>query len=510
MLRDEESGQWDGFDADAGEVSLNGRGGRGIWDGFGVGNSGPSGTMKSERSFLGGALGGFVAVGSEDRNEEEEDEFERRRRGNGGGEADVPMLAPIEEWDETEDNHSNDHSMESSGLRSIATTSTGPTTSTAPSSACYPTPPRAAHTPLPALYGSSFNSPHQPSSILSPSSTMRSVSRSSSTNSDPHGGVVSRSNSNWFRRLALLNPRGTNGTNVDRPSTETPTLTANEPLRDPTPAPSLGHLSDPKAGYLDPFADPFTSSSSPTPLALSNKVNELGSLAYNTSSRSRDGNRSLSSNASDVTASSSMLEERIRGYDVVQRGADGSMSTLSRASSMMHGGGGSEESAGTFGRLPSEVGSSTEDQDSFDDSMEMVADRRKSRYESAQATLVPSPVQTMSISRFASPAPSLADSTTFPPSARRSPVGPRPQPPLLSPLIIPPSVPPKSSTPNTAGTTGVRAMVQQLEQRSASMDNLSKIASPVVQKVVEKERERRGSRTGMARKPVLFVANPDA
>ena len=217
MLRDEEGKEWETF---GGEMGLKGRAGMGVWDAFGG-----EGTGASRTSFLGGALGGFVALGSRD---EEEGDLAGR-----AGTTDS-MLASIQEWDEREDDRSESHederTTESGGAKSVGTqvsSSTGPTTTSNDSHRLLSTPSRPFSPPS-SLYGSSF----APQPVLAPR-----LSQSSSS-SLSHADKLSRS-STWWSRLAKPMPA------------DTATATANERIRDPTPAPALAAIVE----SPDPFSD---------------------------------------------------------------------------------------------------------------------------------------------------------------------------------------------------------------------------------------------------------------
>lgn len=136
--------------------------------------------------------------------------------------------------------------------------------------------------------------------------------------------------------------------------------------------------------------------------------------------------------------------------------------------------------------------------------------------------------------RTTSPEPLLRSPTS--PSSRL--FGPRPPPPSLS-LSIPTTTastrPP--AAPTTAGSAGVRAIVQRFEERSSPSLSSSSSPAPAFPKsnsmsslltsptkAVARERTRRSTLAeggaagegrrkvehGLARKPVLYVANPDA
>lgn len=393
MLRDEEGKEWETFEV---ELGLKGRAGMGVWDGFG------EGTTESRTSFLGGALGGFVGIGSK---EEEGGDFAGRA---GAGD---PMLASIQEWDEreeggTSESHEEERTTESGGARSVGTqlsTSTGPTTPSSESHRLQSTSSRPFSPPS-SLYGSSFS--HQLALVPRPSQSSSSLS---------HAEKLSRS-STWWSRLAKPLPA------------ETPTATANERIRDPTPAPALAAIVE--------SPDPFADASSPTTYGV---PDEQGRFDKATMGLRHE--RSISSNRSAGTATSSVLEERMRGMDVVERIRGGSGSTASATLTM-----GSEEGH-QFGRMPREA--TTDEQDPFRD---------------PQTT------------------PKLG-------STRRV------------------------QGPRAMEESGVQAMIRKIEKRNSGREGSGEEVGEEV--IVGRKSTLDGGKSkvrvghGLARKPVLYVANPD-
>lgn len=497
MLEDEESERWDStngrkepaswttFFNDDDEkddivpvASMSGRGGRGVWDSFDFGASNGSvdnivsDTMRSSTSFLGSALGGFAAVPQRD---EDNDDGDRS-----GPAAALLTLTPInEDGDEDAGSSSNEHTTtESGGTRSYqthATSISSATTTTGYFSKSQIVPTRTFSPGVTSLYGSTFDSP-----LGTPSgdALRRSVVNRSSSNGS-HG--LQRSNSSWW---ALLSRRPTYA--------DQPTRTASNRIRDPAPAPDLTRISE--SAPISAGRNPFDESNA-TGSTLADEQGQLkgghGGLRHN---------RSLSSTASSsaATATSSVLEERMRHMDVVQRvrtATDGTSSSTETTPTM-------DSLDGPFGRMAS----SEED-----------SDQEHSKQDGGQDENV------IFISNSAS-TPSehhrnpFEDPPLISPSKRVR--GPRPPPPALS-------SPTKRGGFSSPRAAGVRAMVEQFEQRGTPATGLP--ASASMSSIADARerpaaRERRGSLGGselgpetrrskighgLARKPVLYLANPD-
>lgn len=552
MLEDEESEAWDslnsqqrerragwttffdgegeGEDVEAG--SVKGRGGRGVWDGYDFGAAGGMGaagkvvsdTVQSGRSFLTGALGGFVPIASQDQHEEED-----RRLAAIAPQA---ALTPINE-EFADDEHdgqlsSNDHTTETAGTRSSGTHVTHSTVPTSGAGSngnlsllasaphTTPTRPFSPASTTTSLYGSGFHSPSPRGAPLL-AGAAGGMSRSSSTNSDLDFLNRSKSSSSarWWGRLA-----GRGAAAADEP-----TSTASERIRDPAPPPTRMEVIEEKLGgsplassnaeghpllaLADPFADPTPPSTCHAHADLT-QPDEQGRLSSRALQLAH--NRSVSSNASSQrTATSSVLEERMRGMDVVQRMRTGSGSTVSADTTPRLGGG----EGGGFGRLPDR---------SVDDGAEEeeIVEARKEAATMERGRLIFAGSAAGSY-RTTSPEPLRS------PTSPRRHLGPRPPPPSLSVTIPKPTASPTSSrtAPLTAGAAGVRAMVQQFEQQGKSdLPRSSSMSAVVVEPTSPSKAARRstlgggggggaeaGARKkvqhGLARKPVLYVANPD-
>ncbi|BGP42640.1 hypothetical protein JCM10449v2_006652 [Rhodotorula kratochvilovae] len=517
----------DGDDA----ASLNGRGGMAIWDGFGGLGAGVdrlSGSIKSSRSYLGGALGGFIGgtTRSSGRRRLEDEEDEEGPFGDAAVEkrsaeehtyAAVarpvapsfvdPALTPIAEWDEDDARSEPDdlHTVESGTgyTHSSGTHATGWTTasgSTRPTS-CEISPSKAAaariarpFSPASSLYGASFGSQQALSAVGG-------LARTSSGQSQASARFVSRSNSSWWSRLNL--PKPSHGPDVSTP-------TAAAAIRDPAPAPSLADIA-----ASDPFVDqpahvsaepadlPASSSAAPTrqPSYRVSRPDEHGRFPHSGHLVRGEHDTSLSSNTSDVTATSSVLEDRLRNMDVVQRIRTGS------------GGGGGDSSVeatptlssaqdGAFGRLPDASAA----EDPFADAPPPPLERPQLAYTPAHESVVWGGSHAGAFSdagtRASTPPPLHALTTILPPtptyappdSPRKRLVGPRPQP--LSPSVAsgasPFAVPTRSNS--------VKDLVASIERRGSVPAPAPPSTSP---------RKRPKVEHGFAKKPLLFVANPD-
>ncbi|GAA5901035.1 hypothetical protein JCM6882_006007 [Rhodosporidiobolus microsporus] len=539
--------------------SLSGRGGVGIWDGFGAGGGGGGGggvgdSIKSSTSYLGGALGGFIglaggaaAVAARSTSQRERDEEEAAGQQSQVHEyASVahpsqqpyadPTLTPIVEWEEDEDEEDDDgtgtepggvadetrtyesHNTHSSGTHQ--TVSTGMTSAegyspakrsvgVAAGAAALGASTSRPFSPAHSLYGSSFNP--QPATFYA---TGNPLSRTSSATSSLAPGAVGggggggRGNSSWWSRL-------------NRPSKsssgEVPTPTAFEAIRDPAPAPSLSMAA---IAESDPFADAPSLSShghraAPVSRGSSTRItrpDEHGRFGEGVRLTHGEHDRSVSSNTSEVTATSSVLEERLRGMDVVERVRTGSGGDSScEVTPTM---GANEE--GTFGRLPT----SSDADDPFADAPLPPVPSKPATYTPAAGSVVwagssaggafsdvgsfrastPPPVPPLP--SVIPPTPSYAPP---PPSSPRKRLhGPRPQPPP-SPSSASAFSPPSALL---ARSSSVKDLVAQIERKaSGTFDAGAALQLPAPPQATK--RKGRKVEHGLARKPVLYVANPD-
>ncbi|KAK4046755.1 hypothetical protein OIV83_005860 [Microbotryomycetes sp. JL201] len=474
-------------------VSLNqdtirGRGGRGVWEGyeFGSGSNNADGsvvtdTVKSSNSFLGSALGGFAAMATSADGEDVED----------------PARA-LSRIDEEESDDGDRYGSPSVAGRNDSMTALTREASASTHSTMTGVPVRP-FSPVKSLYGSTFNSP-----ALMPFMMNRKTSRSSSAGSNDLTGPR---NSSWWGRLSR------------KSTVEVSTTTANEAIRDPTPAPSLdvvAGLSRSATDASDPFSD--ASATRRREVTGPDDQGQFDPEALRKTGR-RAQDASVSSRASsDVTATSSVLEERMRTMDVVQRvrSGSGSMTSVDLTPTLGRNDDG-------FSRLPE-----------TDKDVEMV-----SCDDVGQVRIVLTPNDeledpfsdrvslTRSVSRKR-PAPS-SDAPSSPSTPSRRLLGPRSLPP---PSPVTPAAK-RRAPPMTAGTAGVRAMVQQIERRasgsspasestpprplpsSKSMTFVNEPRSPTKamttsRSLVDVDEERRPKVAHkLARKPVLYVANPD-
>ncbi|GAA6054458.1 hypothetical protein JCM3770_007227 [Rhodotorula araucariae] len=506
----------------------DGRGGMAIWDGFGALGSGVdrlSGSIRSSRSYLGGALGGFIGATtrSSGRQRLEDEENDAAFADAGAEKRDAPehaysavaplvpptfvdpALTPIAEWDEDDARSEPDdlRTLESGTgyAPSSATHTTGwtqATGSTRPTS-CEISPSKAAaariarpFSPASSLYGASFGS-QQALGALGPD-----LARTSSGQSQASARFVSRSNSSWWSRLNL--PKTSHG-----PDLSTPTAAA--AIRDPAPAPSLADIT-----ATDPFVDkPVRVTAEPTGLPAASaaptrhpsyrvsRPDEHGRFANNGHLVRGEHDASVSSNTSEVTATSSVLEDRLRNMDVVQRirsGGSGGDSSVEVTPTL------GSSSDGAFGRLPD----ATAGEDPFADAPQPPA-RPQLAYTpglesvlwngslaSAHSDVGPgvrpsTPPLRSAASAILPPAPSYAP----PDSPRKRLVGPRPQPlsPSAAPGMGPFAGPPRSNS--------VKDLVASIERRG-SLPLPATTAGP---------RKRPKVEHGFAKKPVLYIANPD-
>lgn len=513
LLEDEESERWNSangrgassdwtafFDEDAHDekqasaglgYSMAGRGGRGVWDSFDFGASGKAGkvvsdTVKTSTSFLGSALGGFAAVPQRDALDDDEIDssnkgMQPKRTPTTSGR---PVLSAIEEDTGSSNGHSGesgwDHSTQTHLMSSTgeATVMGGASNADQPHVKPSSMPHRSFSPGVTSLYGSTFN--------LNASGGLRRdiVSRSSSNGS--HN--LQRSNSNWW---SLLSRKPTYASQ--------PTSTANERIRDPAPAPVIDTAQSGHRAASEADRDPFT--------------DEHGQLNETVAHQHY---RSLSSTASSAagTATSSVMEERMRHMDVVQRvheSSDGTTSSADATPTM------SSAPDGVFDPLPHS-----------NDHFEVKHATRQHVGTTAQGQvvfvgdLISSPVAESRRNPFEDPPP-------ISPSKRVR--GPRPAP-VTVPAITIPS--PTKTRPTSASAATVRAMVEKIERspiktssssasplpNSWSMGSLSNAIKPghgrratmgssaSMEEVAEPARRSRVAH-GLAKKPLLFVANPD-
>ncbi|GAA6018824.1 hypothetical protein JCM8202_002248 [Rhodotorula sphaerocarpa] len=456
--------------------SLRGRGSPAVWDGFGgAGALGRQhGTARSSRSFLGGALGGFVGAHS-DTHEGSEAVDPPRRSATSSRYAPVsPIDPPTEESaavpslghgsEETDDPFAERFAVESGETHSTlshATPSAGThgTGSTRPTS-LEVTPRKAAAigrsfspaSGAASLYGSSFAGPQR-------DATEAVLGRAQSGASQASGRPLARSNSSWWSRLNLQ--KSQHGVDV-------PTPTAGAAIRDPAPAPSMAVIAE-----ADPFLDDESQSEETAPsderLTAPDEHGRLGGGSGHLVHGQHD--RSVASSISDATATSSVLEERLRNMDVVQRIHSGSIGGDST----------SIETTPTLGHGPPHVlplpGSSV---DPFADPevlLPMTNPRGGPRRPSPAFGTRPEGLEM-----------SAPDPTGSP---RRRIAGPRPE-------------PAATPAPPLPRSNSVKDMVANFEKRSAPADHGAKEgargpkAAPR-EKVVH----------GLAKKPRLYVANPD-
>ncbi|GAA5821730.1 hypothetical protein JCM11251_000993 [Rhodosporidiobolus azoricus] len=545
--------------------SLNGRGGMGIWDGFGVGGGN---SMKSSASFLGGALGGFIGLatggaaaataagaGTRERNQEKSapvQQYSSVAHPSQQLHSD-PTLTPIVEWEEddedddgtgtevggaadetkTYDSHnthsSGTHHTTSTGLTSAEgailssaqkvalSRSVGVAAGVGAATAALSCSTSRPFSPAHSLYGSNF-APQPASTSFNAAGNVLSRSSSATSSLIPtsghgHGGEGrSRGHtSSWWSRLNLQS-RSSGG--------EIPTPTAFEAIRDPAPAPSFSMAA---IAESDPFADaPSLSShahsrmdsSSAAPVTrhpssatrVTTGPGEHGQFADGIRLTHGEHDRSVSSNTSEVTATSSVMEERLRGMDVVERvrtgsGGDSSCEVTPTMS-------GNEQ--GTFGRLPSL------DENPFADPSSSAAPppvtSKPTTYTPAAGSVVwagsavgaysdvgsirpftPPPVPTLP--SVIPPTPTYG-ALSPPSSPRKKLLGPRP----LSPSTATTAFSPPPALLARSGS--VKDLVAKIEGGGGA--GLQLPAAPQKTKVKGIKVEH-----GLARKPVLYVANPD-
>ncbi|GAA5864425.1 hypothetical protein JCM3774_002787 [Rhodotorula dairenensis] len=530
-----------------GVLSLTGRGGMGVWDGFG-GISRIGDSIRSSKSFLGGALGGFVGVAAadpaatraplddraDDKEKQEEvgttygdgDEKAASRRHEYGSlvappleSHEDPALTPIAEWEEEEAPHCGVSGVGAEGPRSTnssggdacsvlshtaASSESHQTRSTRPTSTEV-SPTKVARIARPfspdsasnvSLYGSRFAAP--PRFATPEADLSRALSSTSHVTSHSHR-VLTRSNSSWWSRLNLQ--KGHQHGAV-------PTPTASEAIRDPAPAPTMDAIAE-----TDPFLDPPVpdemrqAAPSRHDSSQRGKADELGRFATATE-RFAHGvhDRSASSNTSEATATSSVLEDRLRNMDVVQRVQSGSASGQSSAETTPTIGG---NPSGAFGPPPAA--------DLFDDPFRDQAfpaqfagarGSRKQAPSTADAAMEPqapgyvyqSPARKIRIPA-ATPAAIILPPTpayVVPDSPRKRLAGPRPE----------PRSPASGSMFPLPRSNSVKDLIANLEQRASQAD-LAGIPALADKADTAPWRSKRVVH-GLAKKPKLYVANPDA
>ncbi|GAA5906299.1 uncharacterized protein JCM6883_005508 [Sporobolomyces salmoneus] len=491
---DEDDEQYDALSTGRGRIASDisdesTRIGVGIWGGMGLGRSE---SVRSGTSYLGTNLGGFLRSEST-AGHEYGGLASGAERGDGGD----ASLTPIAEWEEDED-EDEDGTMESGlvgggggdyssgrsgGTRSTETHQTRSTLTNSQEEASIKTATRVVRPFSPSsssLYGSGFATP-VPFSVPT-SGGGGGIERSTSTSSSLFMSPIRRDNSSsWWSRLK------------QHQHSEIPTATAFEAIRDPTPAPNL----DEQQRSIDPFSDPV-----PGPLDRSNSLNEHGLMA----TRSQRGihDRSVSSNVSEVTATSSVLEERMRGMDVVQRirtgeGSDGS-------ASIGTGGGNSTETTPEISQNP------------FSDPDPVAQTPGSVIFAGSQAAFSPRtpsspPPPVPSIPQFPllpvilPPTPTRSQDPT-PHSPRKTRlIGPRPQ--------------PSQALPTISRSGSVKDLVAEIERRNSlpsppSTNPMSPNPSPSKAGRSKTTTTNHGNghgqgrkvEHGLVKKPKLYVANP--
>ncbi|BGP26888.1 kelch-type beta propeller domain containing protein [Rhodotorula toruloides] len=526
MLKDEENDDtWDAsvkegwvrFDDDdepsghdrngsASSASLKGRGGMAIWDGFGgiapgVGRFGDS--IRSSTSYLGGALGGFIGIAggaAARRADPAEDEHEEKGMtfpqyagvaGPGFAEQADPALTPIAEWEEEDARTEPDDSrtLESGYTHTTGTydapssSTTHRTASTRPTS-CEISPAKASRIVRPfspasvtSLYGSNFASQVIGEPVLN---------RTSSNQSHASSRFLSRNNSSWWSRLNLQ--KAHQGGAV-------PTPTAFEAIRDPAPAPSLATIPD------DPFVDPTPSLPRPPTASVVSSAGPVRQPSFRITRPDEHGrfdgrgkrqvrgehDRSVSSNTSDVTATSSVLEERLRGMDVVQRVRTGSGGDSSTEVTPTLG----HTTDGAFGRLP-EASTSTVHVVPAPVEYNPFTDPPAPPPKTSVVTPSTSPRKPVLPISILPPTPTYAP----PHSPRRNRLsGPRPQP--LSPSAAP-------TTFSLPRSNSVKDLVANIERRN-SQQSLASLAAPPAP---SPQKMRAKVEHGLVKKQQLYIANP--
>lgn len=469
--------------------------GVGIWGGLGRSEG-----VKSVQSYLGNNLGGFLRSSESTRESIGYGGVGRGEMGNGQGDA---SLTPIAEWDEDRDgDEDEDGTVESgfgtgyamgglgrSGTRSTETheearsTETHQTrstwTSTSHENASIKVATRVVRPFSPAssssLYGSGFVTP-TPFTVPT-DGIARSTSNSSSLFLSP---IVRRDNSSsWWSHLKHHQP------------SDIPSATAFEAIRDPAPAPNLDSIPE-RDRPVDPFSDPTPSTDS---------MNEHGLMAMRAVRGVHD--RSISSNVSEVTATSSILEERMRGMDVVQRirtgeGSDGS-------GSVGTGGGNSTQVTPEISQDPfsdptptpySYAGNRTPGSVIFAGSQAAFSPRPESPPPPVPA-IPPFPLLPVILP----PTPTRSHSPPHSPRKARL-IGPRPQ--------------PSQALPTIGRSGSVKNLVAEIERRNSlplsSSTPILYSPNPSPPKKATRARTTGHSKTkvehGLVKKPKLYVANP--
>ncbi|GAA5864960.1 hypothetical protein JCM8547_004249 [Rhodosporidiobolus lusitaniae] len=515
--------------------SLSGRGGTAIWSGFA---DTASDTLKSSTSYLGGALGGFIGLaggsaaasssqqqrelGNEKDDLEQDHEYASVCRPAQPTYAD-PSLTPIVEWDEDDEEDArtepdDSRTLESHNTHSSCThqtTSTYPTSNEASPSKVLPLARsttansfRPFSPAAPSLYGSSFNPP-QPAVVAAAAGAFaalgQTLSRTSSATSSTAPAFLPRNSTHspsWWSRLNKAH------------GGEVPTPTAFEAIRDPAPAPplSLTPISE-----NDPFAD-TASSPARRPSTRSLRPDEHGRFPSSGSvvGRFTHGQHDLSTSStasSDVTATSSVMEERLRHMDVVQRirtgsgggasGAEDGTSSCDVTPTL-----GTTEEGAAFGRLP-EAENPFADQESvvWAGSTARGAFSDVGASTPAFRSSTPPPVPALPFSVAIQPPTPTYNPPSSPRKARLA--GPRPLPPpsSTSPFSASPSSSSPLPLPLPTRSNSVKDLVAKFDGRGEnSSENLAVSSSSPAG---TPRRKARKVEHGLVRKPVLYVANPD-
>jgi hypothetical protein len=493
----------------ASEISdLSTRIGVGIWGG-GAGGIGRSESLKSTTSYLGTNLGGFLDSSSSSSNSTHEYGGVPETERGGALELGDASLTPIAEWEEEEeeDNEDENGTAESyryasgggGGGREARSTETHQTRSSQNDShenASIQTATRVIRPFSPSstssLYGSGFTTPQPFLTQSGGGNIERSTSTSSSLFLSP---MVRRDNSttttSWWSRLK------------QHQYSDIPTATAFEAIRDPTPAPTFEEQQRSSIAS-DPFSDPSQSQQS-FEVSDGGGTNELGLMASK-SSRGRGGginDRSISSNVSEVTATSSILEERMRGMDVVQRIRTGEASEGSTTGG--GGGGSSVESTPEITQNPFSDPSTRQQQQLMTPGSVIFSGSQAAaftpRSESPVPNIPPFPLLPVLL-------PSTPSQAMSPPSSPRKTrlQGPRPQ--------------PSTPLPSISRSGSVKDLVAEIERRNSlptttTHTTMSPFASPIpspTKSTATRARTHGGGgrkvEHGLVKKPKLFVANP--
>ncbi|KAK4694643.1 hypothetical protein P7C70_g8699, partial [Phenoliferia sp. Uapishka_3] len=275
------------------------------------------------------------------------------------------------------------------------------------------------------------------------------------------GGGRLKRNSTWWNRLGSKIPVGG----------EVPSATSLVRIRDPAEAPVLGNLSLEKSSSADPFHDENGVGLDGGDGRKETRADEQGRLPTTRNRRGR-GDYSQSSTGTMDTVSSSILEERMKGMDVVQRVQTGSQngSEVSFASPVQR---------HEFVRMPEEDGEEEKE-------VEKLVGGARSASPDPFVDPPPPPAQNQTPTK----PPLLPNSPASGVKALihrietqkiNPPTPPRPPPPAAPS----PSIPKSTSFPN------VRKATMEFERPLVPSSSTPRIQH------------------GLVKKPRLFVANPD-